>query len=290
MTIFDNIHSLSHPSAKVSIKIRFTWKCLTKDIRTWARSCRACQRTKVHRRTDRNFQPPGCPLQPSARRPSRSPPNIRWLPVSTYLRWPFLPVVRSFIYLQCRAGINSSLSHRVRGPKIRQHWQRTSPPLADSSASFSVARACARKLFTLLRTEWWSVSTTSWISTRSSWSTDQLGRKRVFDAVGYPRDSEDRYLLFCRGKRIQESCASSWSNFSPPQRPPRLALWTFYRAQDVFTKPPPNSSPIYEEARIRRPLAADLFPHVYSFRSSPTTHAVPVRWPFRGSRQMWLQF
>lgn len=50
--VFDAIHSLAHPGPKASVKLiagRFTWQGLSKDVRTWAKACIACQRSKVIR-------------------------------------------------------------------------------------------------------------------------------------------------------------------------------------------------------------------------------------------------
>ena len=52
--IFDIVHGLSHPSIRSTIKLiksKFVWHTMAKDIREWARSCVACQRSKVHRHT-----------------------------------------------------------------------------------------------------------------------------------------------------------------------------------------------------------------------------------------------
>lgn len=53
--VFDAIHSLSHPSARSSLKMvkaRFVWHSISRDVRTWARLCEACQRSKVGRHTE----------------------------------------------------------------------------------------------------------------------------------------------------------------------------------------------------------------------------------------------
>ncbi|CAK1597613.1 unnamed protein product [Parnassius mnemosyne] len=50
--VFDNIHGLSHPSARATIKLvteRYVWPGIRKDCRNWARSCISCQRSKVSR-------------------------------------------------------------------------------------------------------------------------------------------------------------------------------------------------------------------------------------------------
>ena len=51
---FDRIHNLSHPGVRASAHMvadRFVWPSMRKDCRNWARSCLACQRSKVSRHT-----------------------------------------------------------------------------------------------------------------------------------------------------------------------------------------------------------------------------------------------
>lgn len=51
--IFDNIHNLSHSGARAMVKAvseKYVWKGLRKDVREWARSCLACQKSKITRR------------------------------------------------------------------------------------------------------------------------------------------------------------------------------------------------------------------------------------------------
>ncbi len=53
--VFDAIHSLSHPSARSTltmIKARFIWHSISRDVKTWARLCDACQRCKIGRHTE----------------------------------------------------------------------------------------------------------------------------------------------------------------------------------------------------------------------------------------------
>jgi len=50
--VFDGIHGAAHPGARATrrlVSARFVWPGLAKDVTTWARSCLACQRTKVQR-------------------------------------------------------------------------------------------------------------------------------------------------------------------------------------------------------------------------------------------------
>lgn len=51
-TVFDNLHRLSHPSARTTTKLvteRYVWPGIRKDCRNWARTCIACQKSKVSR-------------------------------------------------------------------------------------------------------------------------------------------------------------------------------------------------------------------------------------------------
>ena len=53
-TIFDSLHSLSHPGIRATQKLittRYIWPNINSDVRKWARSCLQCQRSKVHRHT-----------------------------------------------------------------------------------------------------------------------------------------------------------------------------------------------------------------------------------------------
>lgn len=50
--VFDQLHSLSHPSIKSSRKLisaRYFWPNLNKDVGNWAKSCIPCQKSKVQR-------------------------------------------------------------------------------------------------------------------------------------------------------------------------------------------------------------------------------------------------
>lgn len=64
---FDSLHSLSHPGINASVKLvsqRYVWPNMNSDIRSWARNCMACQRSKVSRHTK---SPLGTYSAPSAR-------------------------------------------------------------------------------------------------------------------------------------------------------------------------------------------------------------------------------
>ena len=62
--VFDCIHGISHPSARSTTQLlrqKFIWHGLAKDAKAWARSCIACQSSKVHRHTESGvgtFHPP----------------------------------------------------------------------------------------------------------------------------------------------------------------------------------------------------------------------------------------
>ncbi|KAL1446423.1 hypothetical protein WDU94_000016 [Cyamophila willieti] len=49
---FNSVHNLSHPGGNATVKLatqRFVWPSITKDCRTWSRSCMGCQRAKITR-------------------------------------------------------------------------------------------------------------------------------------------------------------------------------------------------------------------------------------------------
>ena len=65
--IFDSPHSLSHPGIHATQKLiteRFVWPNINKDIRHWARTCRRCHESKIHRHVS---APLGTFLSPDAR-------------------------------------------------------------------------------------------------------------------------------------------------------------------------------------------------------------------------------
>jgi cleavage and polyadenylation specificity factor subunit 1 len=52
--VFQSVHNLSHPGTKATTKLiaqRFVWPGVQKDWGTWARSCQACQRSKISHHT-----------------------------------------------------------------------------------------------------------------------------------------------------------------------------------------------------------------------------------------------
>ena len=51
-TVFDSLHSLSHPGIRATQKLitsRFVWPGINADVRRWTRSCVQCQRAKIQR-------------------------------------------------------------------------------------------------------------------------------------------------------------------------------------------------------------------------------------------------
>ena len=51
-TVFDSLHSLSHPGIRATQKLittRFVWPGINTDVRCWTRSCVQCQRAKIQR-------------------------------------------------------------------------------------------------------------------------------------------------------------------------------------------------------------------------------------------------
>ena len=54
LSVFSAIHNLAHPGVKSTINTirqRFVWKGLAKDVKTWCRSCAECQKNKIQRHT-----------------------------------------------------------------------------------------------------------------------------------------------------------------------------------------------------------------------------------------------
>ena len=65
--VFDSLHSLSHPGIRATVKLigtRFVWPHMNSDVRSWAKACMSCQRSKVHRHT---ITPLGTFVTPDAR-------------------------------------------------------------------------------------------------------------------------------------------------------------------------------------------------------------------------------
>ena len=53
-TVFDSLHSLSHPGIRATQKLitsRFVWPGINADVRRWTRACIQCQRAKIQRHT-----------------------------------------------------------------------------------------------------------------------------------------------------------------------------------------------------------------------------------------------
>ncbi|XP_018396122.1 PREDICTED: uncharacterized protein K02A2.6-like [Cyphomyrmex costatus] len=52
--VFDLVNQMSHPSGRAThrqIVQKFVWPSMAKDIKKWARTCLACQQSKIHRNT-----------------------------------------------------------------------------------------------------------------------------------------------------------------------------------------------------------------------------------------------
>ena len=65
--VFEALHNMSHPgvrSTQTLITSRFVWPNMNKDIRSWAKTCLSCQRSKIHRHTK---APLGTYIAPDAR-------------------------------------------------------------------------------------------------------------------------------------------------------------------------------------------------------------------------------
>lgn len=65
--IFSSLHSISHPGIKATVKLveeRYVWPGMKADVRSWAKQCLSCQRSKVTRHTQSKL---GTFIPPNAR-------------------------------------------------------------------------------------------------------------------------------------------------------------------------------------------------------------------------------
>ena len=93
--VFDLVHGLSHPSRKATTKMvkqRYVWDSVTSDVRSWAKACLSCQKSKVVRHTETGIaQLP----QPSRRFGHLHVDIVGPLPASQGSRYLFTMVDRS---------------------------------------------------------------------------------------------------------------------------------------------------------------------------------------------------
>lgn len=57
--VFKQVHNLAHPGPNPTLKLvaeRYVWDGMNKDVRTWTRACKLCQKAKVSRHTKSNYQ------------------------------------------------------------------------------------------------------------------------------------------------------------------------------------------------------------------------------------------
>ena len=50
--VFNSLHNIAHPGKRATqqlVSSRFFWPGMNKDLRSWAKTCLQCQRSKVHR-------------------------------------------------------------------------------------------------------------------------------------------------------------------------------------------------------------------------------------------------
>ncbi len=64
--VFETVHNLSHPGTNTTVKLvssKFIWHKLSANVRTWARNCLSCQRSKVHQHVRAPLEEFSCPVQ-----------------------------------------------------------------------------------------------------------------------------------------------------------------------------------------------------------------------------------
>lgn len=93
--VFSLVHSLAHPSGRATAKLlkdRFIWHGITRDAKSWAKSCTDCQTSKIQRHTT---PPLGSLPQPTRRFQHIHVDIVGPLPFSNGFRYLFTTIDRS---------------------------------------------------------------------------------------------------------------------------------------------------------------------------------------------------
>ncbi|KAI5738876.1 hypothetical protein M8J77_012169 [Diaphorina citri] len=165
-TAFNSIHQLSHPGVNTTVKLikeRYVWPSISKDCRTWTRSCMDCQRAKV----TRHVHAPLGSFSPPTRRFEHVHLDMIIMPhsdgfrycltmVDRFTRWPeVIPLAAQEAPLSPRPSTLIGLP----GSKHLSVSQQTkavnsSPPYSRNSAHSPAPTISAPRLTTLQPMEW----------------------------------------------------------------------------------------------------------------------------------------
>ena len=128
-TVFSRVHSLSHPSAKTTVRMvsdRFVWHGLKKEVAKWSRECIPCQKAKINRHTK---TPLGQFPLPSRRFAHLHVDLVGPLPPSEGFRYLFTVIDRATRWIEAvplsesstKLCVNALLSHWISRFGIPDH-------------------------------------------------------------------------------------------------------------------------------------------------------------------------
>lgn len=162
-TAFNSIHQLSHPSVNTTVKLvkeRYVWPSISKDCRTWTRSCMDCQRAKVTRHVHAplgSFSPPTRRFEHVHLDMIIMPHSdgFRYCPtmVDRFTRWPeVIPLADQ----EAPTVAKAFYTHRIARFSVSQRIKavNSSPPYSRNSAHSPAPTISAPRLTTLQPMEW----------------------------------------------------------------------------------------------------------------------------------------